>query len=81
MIDTKLFREYFEYLNPSDMYKNLNKTTGLEENKAQVNTIKSRLANLMEAFISNPTSDAKKIENRNQMLEIVERILYFNQLN
>ena len=40
MIDTKLFREYFEYLNPSDMYKNLNKTTGLEENKAQVNTIK-----------------------------------------
>ena len=78
MIDTKLFREYFEYLNPSDMYKNLNKTTGLEENKAQVNTIKNRLANLMEAFISNPTSDAKKIENRNQMLEIVERILYFN---
>ena len=81
MIDTKLFREYFEYLNPSDMYKNLNKTTGLEENKAQVNTIKNRLANLMEAFKSNPTSDAKKIENRNQMLEIVERILYFNQLN
>ena len=81
MIDTKLFREYFEYLNPSDMYKNSNKTTGLEENKAQVNTIKNRLANLMEAFISNPTSDAKKIENRNQMLEIVERILYFNQLN
>ena len=81
MIDTKLFREYFEYLNPSDMYKNLNKTTGLEENKAQVNTIKNRLANLMEAFISNPTSDAKKIENRNQMLEIVERILYFNQLD
>ena len=81
MIDTKLFREYFEYLNPSDMYKNLNKTTGLEESKAQVNTIKNRLANLMEAFISNPTSDAKKIENRNQMLEIVERILYFNQLN
>ena len=81
MIDTKLFREYFEYLNPSDMYKNLNKTTGLEENKAQVNTIKNRLANLMKAFISNPTSDAKKIENRNQMLEIVERILYFNQLN
>ena len=81
MIDTKLFREYFEYLNPSDMYKNLNKTTGLEENKAQVNTIKNRLANLMDAFISNPTSDAKKTENRNQMLEIVERILYFNQLN
>ena len=80
MIDTKLFREYFEYLSPSDMQKNLNKTTGLEENKAPVNT-KNRLADLMEAFISNATSDAKKIENRNQMLEIVDRILYFNQLS
>ena len=29
MTDPKLFREYFEYLRPSDMYKNLNKTTGL----------------------------------------------------
>ena len=29
---------------------------------------------------SNPTSDAKKIRNRNNILEIVERILYFNQL-
>ena len=31
-IDPKLFREYFEYLSPSDMYKNLNKTT-LSEKK------------------------------------------------
>ena len=28
MIDSKLFREYFEYLSPSDMYKNLNNTIG-----------------------------------------------------
>ena len=28
-----------------------------------------------------PTSDTKKIKNRNHMLEIFERILYFNQLN
>ena len=40
MIDPKLFRKYFEYLSRSDMYKNLNETTGSEENKAQVNTIK-----------------------------------------
>ena len=46
MINPKMFREYL------DMYKDLNKTTGLEENKAQVNTIKNRLANLMEAFKS-----------------------------
>ena len=54
MINPKMFREYL------DMYKDLNKTTGLEENKAQVNRIKNRLANLMEAFKSSPTSDAKK---------------------
>ena len=41
MIDLKLFREYFEYLSPSDMYKNLNKTIDSEENKAQINAIKN----------------------------------------
>ena len=64
-----------------DMYNNLNKTIGTEENKAQVNAIKDKLANLMEAVKRSPTSDAKKIENRNNMLKIVERILEFNQLN
>ena len=81
MIDPNLFREYFEYLSPSVMYKSLNKTTGSEESKAQVNAIKDRLANLMEAFKSSPTSNAKRIRNRNHMLEIVEHILEFNQLN
>ena len=35
----------------------------------------------MEAIKRRPTSDAKKIENRNKMLEIVEHILEFHQLN
>ena len=42
MIDPELFREYFEYLSPSDMYENLNKTIGSEENNAQVNVIKDK---------------------------------------
>ena len=64
------------------MYKNLNKTTSSEENKAQVNTIKDRLANLMKEFKSNHTSDAKKkIKNRNNMWNIVELALEFNELN
>ena len=62
MIDPELFREYFEYSSPSDMYKNLNKTIGTEENKAQVNAIKDKLANLMEAVKNNPNSDKKKLE-------------------
>ena len=76
MTDPKLFREYFEYLSPSDMYKNLNKTTGSEQN-----IIKHSLANLMEEFKCKPTSDGKAIKNRNSMLNIVELILEFNQLN
>ena len=40
MINPKLFKEYFEYLSPSDMHKKLNETIGSEENKAQVNAIK-----------------------------------------
>ena len=61
--------------------KTLNETAGSQENKAQVNTIENRLPNLMEAFKISPTGDAKQIKNRNNMLEIVGRILYFNQLN
>ena len=59
MINSKFFEKYFRYSSASDMYKALNERTGLEENKAQGNTIKSRLANLMEAFKSSPANDAK----------------------
>ena len=62
------------------MYKTLNKSRTLEEKKARVNEIEHRLTGLTEMLESNPTSDAKKIRNRNNILEIVERILYFNQL-
>ena len=42
------------------MYNNLNKTIGLEENKAQVNAIKDKLPKLIKEFKSNHTTDAKK---------------------
>ena len=63
------------------MYKALNKTENSEESKTQVNIIENRLANLIEVLKSSPTSDVKKIKNKNNIVEIVERILYFNQLN
>ena len=53
--------------------------------RKQVNTIKNRLANLMEVLRSIPTSDAKKKKKknkkRNNILEIVKLILYFNKLH
>ena len=81
MIDPELFRKYFEYLSPRHMYNNLNKAIGSEENKAQVNAIKDKLAKLIKEFKSSPTSDAKNFGNKNNMLEIVKRVLEFNQLN
>ena len=63
------------------MYKKLNKAIGLEENKAQLNAIKNKLAKSLKEFKSSPTSDAKKIENRYNMLKIFERVLEFKQLN
>ena len=59
MVDPESFREYFEYSSPSVMYKNLNKTIGSKENKAQVNAIKYRLAKLVKEFESSPISGAK----------------------
>ena len=62
------------------MYKNLNATTDIEENKIKVNKIKSNFADLVMKIKNNPTNNTKKIRNRNTMVEIVELILKFNQL-
>ena len=59
-ISSELFEKYFDYSNPSYMYKDLNKTKNSEESKAQVNIIENRLANLIEVLKSSPTSDVKK---------------------
>ena len=81
MISNNLFKEYFEYSSPSDLYKNLNTTTKIEKNKTIVNKIKVALANLMVDIKNNPINNVKKIRNRNKMVKIVELILEFNQLN
>ena len=62
MIDPELFRKYFEYSSPSGMYNNFNKTKGSEENRAQVNAIKDKLAKMIKEFERSPTSDAKKLK-------------------
>ena len=62
MISLELFNKYFGYSNPSDMYIALNETTGSKENKAQVNMIENRFANLMEVLKNNPADDTKKLK-------------------
>ena len=80
-INLKLFRKYFGYLNPSNMYKALNETKSLEKNKAKVNLIENSLVNLMVVLKDTPKSDANKIAGNNKVVDIVERILYFNNKN
>ena len=83
MISNNLFKEYFEYSSPSDLYKNLNTTTKIEKSKTIVNKIKVALANLMVDIKNNPINNVKKKKNRNRnnMVKIVELILEFNQLD
>ena len=66
---------------PSDMYKNLNKTADSEENKVQVNMIKSNLVNLIEKFKIKPTSDTKTIRNINNMVKILELKLFLSLIS
>ena len=57
-----MFERYFGYSNPSYMYKALNQTKNLEENKTQVNTIENKLNNLVKTIKNKPTNDVKKIK-------------------
>ena len=44
------------------MYKALNQTKNLEENKTQVNTIENKLNNLVKTIKNKPTNDVKKLK-------------------
>ena len=79
MINNNLFKEYFEYSSPSNMYKNLNTTTDI--NKTKEYKIEDKLANSMINIKNDPANNAKKIRNKNNMVKIVELILEFNKLN
>ena len=61
-IDNNFFKKYFKYSIPSNMYKSLNTTTDIEENKTKVNKMKNNLADLMMEFKNKPTNDAKTLE-------------------
>ena len=77
----KLFNEYFiNYRSPSEMYKTLWVTEG-ERNEDQVYVIKKML-NKMKKTIKKVPQDRKfMIEENKKIINIVERILYFNQLH
>ena len=50
-------------------------------NKTQVNLIKKVLRKFKKIVNHTPNDDAAKIEEDKKIIDITERILYFNQLN
>ena len=76
-IDNLSFNYYFiKYQNPSDMYKKLLKTKG-KKNEDQVYSIKEILDQIKK---SNKSAKEYMIKKNENIINIVERILYFNQL-
>ena len=77
----ELLKAYFiDYQSPSNMYKKLSETKGAVI-EVRVDSIKKVLSKLKTIIEYAPKDDAFKIEENEKIVDIVERILYFNQLN
>ena len=75
-----MFKEYLTiYQSPSHMYKILCKTEG-EKNEDQAYLIKEVLNRMKKAITNVSENKTFKIEENKKIINIVERILYFNQL-
>ena len=80
-IKYELFNCYFtDYQNTSSTYKKLSKTK-VAVNEVRVDFIKKILSKLQRIIDYAPKDDLFKIEENEEIIDIVERILYFNQLN
>ena len=80
-INDELFNAYFtDYRNPSSMYKNLSETKDAV-NQVRVDSIKKVLSKLKRIIEYEPKDYAFKIEENEKIIDAVEKILEFNQLN
>ena len=75
-----MFKYYFtNYQNPSDIYRKLRETKG-KRNEYQVYSIKEVLNKIKEKVWNVPENKVDIIEGNEKIINIVELILYFNQL-
>ena len=80
-INNELFNAYFtDYQSPSSMYKKLSETKGAV-NEFRVDSIKEVLSKLQRMIDYMPKDDVLKIGENEKIIDVVERILNFNQLN
>ena len=80
-INNELFKEYFtDYQNSSNMYKKLSKIEG-PANKVRIDSIKKVLSKLQRNVDYGPKDNAFKIQENEKIIDIIECILEFIQLN
>ena len=74
-----MFKKYFtDYQSPSNIYKNLSETENAEINKNKVDFIKKVLNKLQKTVDYVPKDNTFKIKENEKIIDIVERILEFN---
>ena len=77
-MDQELFKKYLtNCLSPSGMYKKLHDAEG-DRNEDQVYSIKEVLKRIKEAIKIVPEDRKYMTEENENIINIVERILYFN---
>ena len=76
-----MFKYYFiDYQKPSNMYKKLSETKD-KINEGQVDLIKKILDKIKKEIKNTPKNKNLLIKLNKEIINIVERILYFNQLD
>ena len=76
-----MFKQYFtNYQTASDMYKKIRETEG-KRNEDRVYLIKEVLNRMKKAIKKWPENKKFMIEENEKIINIVERILYFNKLD
>ena len=80
-INNEYFKAYFtDYQSPSNMYKKLSETKSAV-NEVRADSIKKVVSKLKRIIEYATKDDALKTEEKEKIIDIVERILFFNQLN
>ena len=79
-INDDLFNKYFSFQRPSDMITLLNKTNDTEKNNKLDNLINSGLKELKEEIKKMSEAEIEN-EDPNLIVNIVEKILKFNEQN
>ena len=78
-INNDLFKKYFKYQSPSNMYNSLSDIKNIEEHNTQVNLIKNSFINLKKDIGNASKDDVSKIEEMYKIVDIVELILNFDE--